>query len=169
MHANLGCQSYDWTMELCEAEQAHPRSCEVALPDAATDFACFVSTSEQKSLSTNTHTHSPMTLSVSSRYITEDVAYVSEFKDIDFERALGDDLITKMDKDDESGDTRGKRKGTRIYKCDGQVVGPIICASTKHPMQLYALLHMCTLAPYIVRDIFSYTYFLSFYYMCLYY
>ena len=57
MHANLGCQSYDWTLELCEAEQAHPRSCEVAQLDAVTDFAGFVSASEEKSLSTNPQIH----------------------------------------------------------------------------------------------------------------
>ena len=83
-----------------------------------------------------------MTLSVSSCYITEDVAYVSEVKDIDFERALGDDLITKMDKDDESGDTRGKRKGTRIYKCDGQLV------SFVHPQNILCnCTHYCICVP----------------------
>ena len=81
-----------------------------------------------------------------SRYITEDVAYVSEFNDIDFERALGDDMIAEMDKDDENWDARGKkRKGTRIHKCDGQLVSfvhpqSILCNCTHYCI--------CTLAPY---------------------
>ena len=50
--------NHDWMLQLRESEQAHPRSCEVVLPDAATDYGGFVSASEQKCLSTNMHTHS---------------------------------------------------------------------------------------------------------------
>ena len=51
--------------------------------------------------------------------------------DIDFERVLGD-MIAEMDKDDDSRDARGKRKGTRTYKCDGQLVFVTQADSFKH-------------------------------------
>ena len=51
--------------------------------------------------------------------------------DIDFERVLGD-MIAEMDKDDDSRDARGKRKGTRTYKCDGQLVFVMQADSFKH-------------------------------------
>ena len=68
------------------------------------------------------------------RSMTGNATHLDDIGDIsylDFERALGD-MIAEMDKDDDSGDARGKRKGTRTYKCDGQLVFVTQAESFKH-------------------------------------
>ena len=66
------------------------------------------------------------------RSMTGNATHLDDLGDIsylDFERALGD-MIAEMDKD--GGDARGKRKGTRTYKCDGQLVVVTQAESFEH-------------------------------------
>ena len=68
------------------------------------------------------------------RSMTGNATHLDDLGDIsylDFERALGD-MIAEMDKDDDSGDARGKRKGNLTYKCDGQLVFVTQAESFKH-------------------------------------